>query len=69
MKKLFEINLQLFAASDYTPDYNPNTTSSGDISAEFKTFYDKVLLKAAKPNLVHDQFGQERDIPKGGGKK
>ena len=69
MKKLFEINLQLFAASDYTPDYNPNTTSSGEISAEFKTFYDKVLLKAAKPNLVHDQFGQERDIPKGGGKK
>lgn len=69
MKNLFKLNLQLFAASDYTPDYNPNATSSEGLSAEMKTFYDKVLLKAAKPNLVHDQFGQERNIPKHGGKK
>ena len=68
MTKLYELNLQLFAASDYDIDYNTNTTGSGGLSAEMKTFYDKVLLKAAKPNLVHDQFGQDRNIPKNGGK-
>ena len=45
-----------------------NTTGSNDLSPEMKTFYDKVLLKFAKPNLVHDQFAQKRNIPKGGGK-
>lgn len=43
-------------------------TTGNDLSPEMKTFYDKVLLKFAKPNLVHDQFAQKRNIPKGGGK-
>lgn len=59
------LNLQLFA--DVT-----NATTSGssgnNLSAEMKTFYDKVLLREAGPNLVHDQFGQKRDIPRGNGK-
>lgn len=42
--------------------------SGNDLSPEMKTFYDKQLLKDAKVNLVHDQFGQKRNIPKGGGK-
>jgi len=33
-----------------------------------KTFYDKTLIALASPYLVHDQFGQKRDIPKNGGK-
>ena len=56
------LDLQLFA------DNNPQVTTQESLSTEMKTFYDKVLLKAAKPNLVHDQFGQERNIPKNGGK-
>ena len=45
------------------------TTSTAELSAEMKIFYDKVLLKNAKPNLVHDQFGQKRPIPKNRGKE
>jgi N4-gp56 family major capsid protein len=45
-----------------------NTVGSNDLSPEMKTFYDKALLKFARPNLVHDQFAQKRNIPKNGGK-
>lgn len=58
-KKL--INLQLMT------DYLNATTSSG-MSPEMKTYYDKVLLRDAQPNLIHDQFAQKRNIPAGGGK-
>ena len=33
-----------------------------------KTFYDMTLIDEATANLVHDQFGQKRPIPKNGGK-
>lgn len=55
----YEMNLRLFDIM---------TTTTDTLSAEMKTFYDDVLLDNAKPNLVHDQFGQERPIPKNGGK-
>lgn len=42
--------------------------TGGDLSPEMKTFYDRALLKCAEPNLVHDQFGQKKPIPKGNGK-
>lgn len=45
-----------------------NTTGSSTLTAEMKTFYDKTLIDEAQPLLVHDQFGQERDIPAHGGK-
>ena len=48
---------------------NINTTSDAALSAENKTFYDKALIEEATPNLVHDQFGQKRPIPRNGGKK
>ena len=38
------------------------------LSAEMKTFYDMTLIDEAQANLVHDQFGQKRPIPKNGGK-
>jgi N4-gp56 family major capsid protein len=60
MKKIF--NLQLFA------EMNTNTTASAGLSAENKTFYDKELIRLAKANLVHNQFGQKRNIPKNNGK-
>lgn len=54
--------LQLFAEA------NTNVTSDAGLSAENKTFYDMALIREAGPNLIHDQFGQKRPIPRGGGK-
>ena len=54
------INLQLFA--------DVQTTLHEGLSAEMKTFYDMTLIDEAQSNLVHDQFGQKRPIPKNGGK-
>lgn len=45
-----------------------NTTGSTNLSAEMKTYYDTALIHAAEPKLVHLQFGQKRNIPKGRGK-
>ncbi|MGN1306827.1 MAG: N4-gp56 family major capsid protein [Faecousia sp.] len=66
MRKLFAmfpmltaLNLQLFATQ---------TTTQDSLSAEMKTFYDMTLIDEASANLVHDQFGQKRPIPKNGGK-
>lgn len=62
MFDFYSINLQLFA------EMNTNTTLSPGLSVENKIFYDKTLLIEAQPNLIHDQFGQKRPIPKNGGK-
>lgn len=63
LTELIFINLQLFA------DLNTNVTGDTGLSVENKTFYDMTLIDEASPNLVHDQFGQKRPIPKNGGKK
>ena len=55
-----KINLQMFA--------EVQTTILPALSAEMKTFYDMTLIDEAQANLVHDQFGQKRPIPKNGGK-
>lgn len=62
MKKLFDF-IQLFAVQTTLLNDPGN-----DLSPEMKTFYDKALLYAAQPHLVHHQFGQKRNIPKNGGK-
>lgn len=62
---MMALDIQLFA--DVTNTTGSNSTGN-NLSAELKTFYDKVLLREAGPNLVHSQFGQKRDIPKGSGK-
>lgn len=49
-------------------DANPNTTADFSLTAEMKTYYSDYLIDNAKPNLVHDQFGQKHPIPKNGGK-
>ena len=49
-----------------TINLNPNTT--GGLSVENKTYYEKNLIGLVQPELVHDQFGQKHPIPKGGGK-
>ena len=66
MKKHFYSMLsfiQLFATQVTTMNSTGN-----DLSPEMKTYYDRRLLDYAAPNLVHDQFGQKRPIPKNGGK-
>ena len=64
MKELFlNLNLQLFA------EPNTNVTTDPGLSPGNKTHYDNTLIDEAAPYLVHDQFGQKRPIPKGGGKK
>lgn len=60
---LINIDLQLFA------EPNTNVTTDSGLSVENKTHYDMTLIDEASPNLIHDQFGQKRPIPKNGGKK
>ena len=55
--------IQLFAVQTTLLNQTGN-----NLSPEMKTFYDKALLYAAQPHLVHHQFGQSRNIPKNGGK-
>lgn len=59
---LLSVDLRLF-------DEQTNVTTQSELSAEMKTFYDMTLIDMAQPELVHDQFGQKRPIPKGRGKK
>ena len=58
--KLIPISLKYFD--------NTNTTLDQDLSVQMKTFYSRYLIVLAEPNLVHDQFGQQHDIPANGGK-
>lgn len=64
MTLTLKLNLRMFETS-----VPKNTTGTATLSAEMKTFYDKNLLRYTKPLLVHDQFGQTRNIPKSGGKR
>ncbi len=63
----YTLNLQLFAAGEAV-NATTSAAEGNNLSAEMKTFYDKTLITLASPYLVHDQFGQKRDIPKNGGK-
>ncbi len=47
---------------------NTQTTGTAGLSAEMKTYYERQLIRMAEPNLVYDQFGQKKPIPKGSGK-
>lgn len=65
------LNLQLFADTNYLNGIKPGTAdgyTGNSLSAENKTHYDKTLIRAAQPNLVHAQFAQKRPIPKNSGK-
>lgn len=47
---------------------NTNITTSNGLSDTVVTYYDRKLIKNAKPRLVHQRFGQKRQVPKNGGK-
>lgn len=44
------------------------TTGSAGLSAEMKTFYDRVLLERTVPKLLHGRWGTPKRIPKNSGK-
>ena len=58
-----KFDLQLFA----DPSAALNNTS-GTMTAEMKTFYEKRLIDQAEPRLVHDQFADYYPVPQNGGK-
>lgn len=72
MLHLLKANLRAFDGA--TPgdvhqyNLNTNTTGTTTLSAEMKTYYDTTLIHAAEPKLVHEQFGQKRNIPQGRGR-
>lgn len=70
MKELFIMSamLQMFAEDTHGFDMKTHTTGTDGLSVEMKTYYSDYLIDNAKPNLVHDQFGQKHAIPKNGGK-
>lgn len=70
MKDLFIMSamLRMFAEDTHGFDMNTQTTGTDGLSVEMKTYYSDYLIDNAKPNLVHDQFGQKHAIPKNGGK-
>ncbi len=49
-------------------NYNVQTTTNAALAPEMQTYYDKVLLMNMRPNLVHLEFGQMKNIPKNAGK-
>lgn len=61
--------LTFFAVGENSSSTTINATTTDTLSDEMKTYYDKLLIKLAGPELVHDQFAQKRNIPKGNGKK
>lgn len=70
IKTLLTTILNLFDASYVQTNKTTDTeaTTYNDLSAEMKTYYSDYLIDMAEPELVHDQFGQKRPIPKNGGK-
>ena len=49
-----KLNIQFFATQVTTMD-----SAGNDLSPEMQVYYEKRLLDAAEPKLVHDQFGDK----------
>lgn len=64
-RELMVIDLRMF---DTVMNSTASNAVGNDLSPEMRTFYSRYLIDNAKPNLVHDQFGQKHPIPKNGGK-
>lgn len=67
-KVLFAPMALIMGVPDPNTNVSTQTGTGQDLSPEMKTYYDKNLIKYAKPMLVHNQFGQKKPIPKKGGK-
>lgn len=49
-------------------DYNIQKTTTASLSPTMQTYYDKRLLENMKPDLVHYEFGQKRNLKPNSGK-
>lgn len=61
-------DLQRFALNPQTTLMDGQSPYTNDLSPEMKTYYKTRLIDYAEPNLVHDQFGDDYNIPAGNGK-
>ncbi len=64
-KKQFIFNIRAF---DTVINASTSATSGNNLAPEIKTYYSDYLIELAEAQLVHDQFGQKRNIPSGNGK-
>ena len=68
-KRILNMTMVLaMGAGNLNTNVTTQTGAGQDLSPEMKTYYDKNLIRYAKPHLVHNQFGQQKPIPKKGGK-
>lgn len=65
MRKKYIFNIQAFAT---VLNASTSSTSENNLAPEIKTYYSDYLIQLAEAQLVHDQFGQKRNIPSGNGK-
>lgn len=65
MRKKYIFNIQAFAT---VLNASTSSTSGNSLAPEIKTYYSDYLIQLAEAQLVHDQFGQKRNIPSGNGK-
>ena len=68
MKDLLMRDIADFLQVDLEMFNNTLLTTTGTLSSEMKTHYNMTLIDNAWPELVHDQFGQKKPIPKNKGK-
>lgn len=59
------LNLRNF---DSVINATTSATTGNDLRPEIKVYYSDYLIDLAEAELVHDQFGQKRNIPAGSGK-
>lgn len=67
-KRVINLTMVLAMGANGNTNVTTQTGSGQDLSPEMKTYYNKNLIRYAKPLLVHGQFGQKKPIPKRGGK-
>lgn len=64
--KIYKLNLHAF---DNVINATTSATHGNNLAPEIKTYYSDYLIDLAEAELVHDQFGQKRNIPSGNGKE
>lgn len=63
MKLINKINFSLRLFDDVI-----NKTTDSGMTAQMRTYYDKEILRNAKPKMIFMQFGQKKSIPANNGK-
>lgn len=64
--KIYKLNIHAF---DNVINATTSASSGNNLAPEIKTYYSDYLIDLAEAELVHDQFGQKRNIPSGNGKE